>query len=152
MGCQNRNLALYTILIYIRGKYEPPILFLYFFHFQKNHGDPRIANIFVSLNKASATHPFATERHVGDLGNIFTGSNDHPTQVHIVDNVISLEDGKENNILGRAIVVHAGKIYKSSKTLCMIFNLSTYVLSTYFEFSFSIFYWISSYRSHKIKE
>ena len=80
--------------------------------FQKNHGDPRIANIFVSLNK-DASHPFATERHVGDLGNVFTASDDHPTQVHIVDNVISLEDGKENNILGRAIVVHAGKIYQA---------------------------------------
>ena len=46
---------------------------------------------------------------LSDLGNILTISDQHPTQVYIVDNVISLEEGRENNVLGRSIVVHAGE-------------------------------------------
>ena len=49
------------------------------------------------------------ERHVGDLGNIFTLSEDYPTQVFKMDQAITLQEGKENSILGRAVVVH-GKI------------------------------------------
>lgn len=57
--------------------------------FMKNHGNP-----------------FSLDRHVGDLGNIKTFSRYHPTEVFILDKLITLEPGRENSILGRAIVVH----------------------------------------------
>ena len=41
------------------------------------------------------------------MGNIFTLASEYPTQVFKVDNLITLEEGKENSIIGRAIVVHA---------------------------------------------
>ena len=43
------------------------------------------------------------------MGNIFTLSEDYPTQVFKMDQAITLQEGKENSILGRAVVVH-GKI------------------------------------------
>jgi peroxiredoxin len=43
------------------------------------------------------------------LGNIFTLSDDYPTQVFKMDQAITLQEGKENSVLGRAVVVH-GKI------------------------------------------
>ena len=49
------------------------------------------------------------ERHAGDLGNILTYSDSLPTEVFIFDRLISLADGADNNILGRAVVVHAGE-------------------------------------------
>lgn len=49
------------------------------------------------------------QRHVGDLGNIFTLSNNYPTQVFKMDQLITLQEGKENSILGKAIVIHAGE-------------------------------------------
>ena len=45
-------------------------------------------------------------RHVGDLGNIETVSK-RVTPVTIIDTLITLEEGLENDISGRAIVVHA---------------------------------------------
>ncbi|TRY64268.1 hypothetical protein TCAL_03987 [Tigriopus californicus] len=57
--------------------------------FMKNHGNP-----------------FSLDRHVGDLGNIKTFSRYHPTEVFILDKIITLEPGRENSVLGRAIVVH----------------------------------------------
>ena len=45
---------------------------------------------------------------MGDLGNILTATPSYGlTEVNIVDNVISLDDGA-NDISGRVIVVHAG--------------------------------------------
>lgn len=56
----------------------------------KQHGDP------TSLN-----------RHVGDLGNIYTFSSSHPTKVLILDKLLTLEPGHTNDVSNRAIVVHA---------------------------------------------
>ena len=58
---------------------------------QKNHGNPD-----------------STERHVGDLGNILTHSDRYSTNVFIYDRLITLQEGVENSIMGRAVVVHAG--------------------------------------------
>lgn len=41
------------------------------------------------------------------MGNIFTLSDDYPTQVFKMDQAITLQEGKENSVLGRAVVVHA---------------------------------------------
>ena len=66
---------------------------------QKSHGDP---------NASGA--PFATgQRHVGDLGNIRTLSERHPTQVLKIDDVISLQKGQTSSILGKSLVVHASE-------------------------------------------
>ena len=46
-------------------------------------------------------------RHVGDLGNIQTPVTG-PTLIEIIDTVITLKNGDANNILDRAIVIHAG--------------------------------------------
>jgi len=56
----------------------------------KNHGQPDMLE----------------NRHVGDLGNIETVSK-RVTPVTIIDTLITLEEGLENDISGRAIVVHA---------------------------------------------
>eukprot|EP00095_Tigriopus_kingsejongensis_P008807 maker-scaffold646_size120253-snap-gene-0.16 protein:Tk08807 transcript:maker-scaffold646_size120253-snap-gene-0.16-mRNA-1 annotation:"copper zinc superoxide dismutase" len=60
--------------------------------YRKNHGNP-----------------FSLDRHVGDLGNIKTFSKYHPTEVFIMDKLITLEPGRENSVLGRAVVVHEDK-------------------------------------------
>ena len=54
-------------------------------------------------------NPRSLERHVGDLGNIYTSSSYNPTSVWIWDKLITLEEGHDNSILGRSIVVHAGE-------------------------------------------
>ena len=59
--------------------------------FQKDHGNPD-----------------STERHVGDLGNVLTHSERYSTNVFIYDRLITMQEGAENSILGRAVVVHAG--------------------------------------------
>jgi Cu/Zn superoxide dismutase len=64
--------------------------YLLSFTLQKKHGNPN-ANFFASTSKGPA-HPLTTERHIGDLGNIIT-----------------LAEGRENSILGRAFVLHAGE-------------------------------------------
>ena len=73
---------------------------------QKKHGDPSGQKFFrFRPGRSQGT----SERHVGDLGNIFTLSNDYPTQVFKMDQAITLQEGKENTILGRAVVVHGKK-------------------------------------------
>lgn len=81
--------------------------YLLSFTLQKKHGNPN-ANFFASTSKGPA-HPLTTERHIGDLGNIFTASDNAPTHVFIVDHIITLAEGRENSILGRAFVLHAGE-------------------------------------------
>ena len=58
------------------------------------------------FNPASKTHgaPTATERHVGDLGNVTADANG-VCKVNITDKQASLTGS--NSILGRALVVHA---------------------------------------------
>uniref|UniRef100_C1BQG7 Superoxide dismutase [Cu-Zn] n=1 Tax=Caligus rogercresseyi TaxID=217165 RepID=C1BQG7_CALRO len=53
-------------------------------------------------------HKASAMRHVGDLGNILTSEGSSHTRIHKVDNVISTNMG-ESNIIGRALVVHAGE-------------------------------------------
>ena len=53
--------------------------------------------------------PGSEIRHAGDLGNIFTWEESTNTWVNLVDNVITLGDGGEKDVAGRAIVVHAGR-------------------------------------------
>jgi len=50
----------------------------------------------------------ASDRHVGDLGNINADSSGIAS-VGIIDSVISMTPGSPNNIIGRAIVVHEKK-------------------------------------------
>ena len=52
--------------------------------------------------------PNATERHVGDLGNIETPGSGMATPVDKEDEIISLFDGDEG-IVGRTLVIHAGE-------------------------------------------
>ncbi len=59
---------------------------------QKNHGDPT-----------------SLDRHVGDLGNIYTFSSTHPTKVLILDKLLTLDPAHANSVSDRAIVVHAGE-------------------------------------------
>ena len=67
--------------------------------FQKQHGDPNAAkSLFTS-----------SQRHVGDLGNIRTLSRHHSTQVFKIDDVISLQEGEASNVIGKALVIHAGE-------------------------------------------
>ena len=73
------------------------------FSLQKKHGDPSSQRFFRFRSGRSRE---TTERHVGDLGNVFTLSNDISTQVFKMDQSITLQEGKENTILGRAVVVH----------------------------------------------
>ena len=47
-------------------------------------------------------------RHVGDLGNIFTYSKSF-TGVNVIDSLVTLESGADNDISGRAFVVHEGE-------------------------------------------
>ena len=51
---------------------------------------------------------FSNDRHVGDLGNIESVSNEPNgvTEVSIVDSKISLQEGNIANILDRSIVIH----------------------------------------------
>lgn len=50
--------------------------------------------------------PNASNRHVGDLGNIDANA-EGVAYVNITDNLIALSG--ETNIIGRAVVVHAGE-------------------------------------------
>merc|ERR1712126_45846 len=48
-----------------------------------------------------------TERHIGDLGNVYTNVTNGLTTIDIEDNLALLEG--EHSIVGRAIVIHEGK-------------------------------------------
>uniref|UniRef100_A0A8F2PXA4 Superoxide dismutase [Cu-Zn] n=1 Tax=Lasioderma serricorne TaxID=295660 RepID=A0A8F2PXA4_9COLE len=60
------------------------------------------------FNPFNRTHgaPNATNRHVGDLGNIVADANGVAT-INLTDNLIALSG--ETSIIGRAVVVHAGE-------------------------------------------
>lgn len=75
--------------------------------FMKDHGDPN-ANFYASTSSLDS-HPSASERHVGDLGNIMTFADTYPTDVVIFDKIITLEKDSKKSIVGRSIVVHAGQ-------------------------------------------
>ena len=53
--------------------------------------------------------PRSLSRHAGDLGNILTLQGSPVTFVSLVDSGITLGDGGERDIAGRAVVVHAGE-------------------------------------------
>ena len=53
--------------------------------------------------------PRSFYRHAGDLGNILTVQGSPVTFVSLVDSGITLGDGGERDIAGRAVVVHAGE-------------------------------------------
>eukprot|EP00092_Neocalanus_flemingeri_P008358 GFUD01009012.1.p1 GENE.GFUD01009012.1~~GFUD01009012.1.p1 ORF type:complete len:196 (+),score=46.56 GFUD01009012.1:204-791(+) len=53
--------------------------------------------------------PVSLARHAGDLGNIFTLYYSPVTYVSIIDKIITLGDGGERDVAGRAIVIHAGE-------------------------------------------
>ena len=53
--------------------------------------------------------PRSLSRHAGDLGNILTLQGSPLTFVSLVDSGVTLGDGGERDIAGRAIVVHAGE-------------------------------------------
>ena len=55
------------------------------------------------------SHPGSPARHAGDLGNILTLEGSPLTLVSLVDTVITLGDGGERDVAGRAVVVHAGQ-------------------------------------------
>nr|AUF82047.1 sod [Cryptophlebia leucotreta granulovirus] len=59
------------------------------------------------LNPHHKNHgaPQDLDRHLGDLGNVYSNGTNKPTYVNIVDNMISLYDSY--NILGRSVVVHS---------------------------------------------
>ncbi|EYC36413.1 hypothetical protein Y032_0898g2932, partial [Ancylostoma ceylanicum] len=47
-------------------------------------------------------------RHVGDLGNIVANANGVAT-IDITDTIISLRSGSPNDVVGRALVIHADR-------------------------------------------
>merc|ERR1719206_733342 len=53
-------------------------------------------------------NPYNTEDHVGDIGTIFTPENG-PTDVDVVDDVITLGDNGFHYIAGLSIVIHGSK-------------------------------------------
>lgn len=53
--------------------------------------------------------PSSPSRHAGDLGNILTLDGFPLTLVYLLDRGVTLGDGGERDIAGRAIVVHAGE-------------------------------------------
>ena len=53
--------------------------------------------------------PRSLSRHAGDLGNILTLQGSPVTFVSLVDSGVTLGDGGERDIAGRAVVVHAGE-------------------------------------------
>ena len=59
------------------------------------------------LNPYNKTHgcPGQTERHVGDLGNLYTDNNGK-ANYSFEDNIIKLR-GSKANILGRGLIIHA---------------------------------------------
>ena len=65
--------------------------------------------IFNSLQKTHGDPDMPESRHVGDLGNIETtdfGESSY-TQVNVIDDLITLEKGKDNDITGLAFVVNS---------------------------------------------
>ncbi|HSR51938.1 MAG TPA: superoxide dismutase family protein [Acidobacteriota bacterium] len=52
--------------------------------------------------------PDSAEHHVGDLGNI-TANAEGVADLDMTFDFLSLEDGAENSILGRGLIVHAGE-------------------------------------------
>ena len=63
------------------------------------------------FNPFSRTHggPYHDLRHVGDLGNIFTPEGAETTTIDIVDDIITLFDDSEENIVSRTLVIHEGE-------------------------------------------
>ena len=63
------------------------------------------------FNPFSRSHggPDDDARHVGDLGNIITPEGAETTTVDIVDDIITLFDGSEENIASRTLVIHEGE-------------------------------------------
>ena len=53
-------------------------------------------------------NPYNTEDHVGDIGTIFT-PEEGPTEVDVVDDVITLGDNGFHDIAGLSIVIHGSK-------------------------------------------
>jgi len=53
-------------------------------------------------------NPYNTEDHVGDIGTIFT-PEDGPTEVDVVDDVITLGDHGFHDIAGLSIVIHGSR-------------------------------------------
>merc|ERR1712062_887664 len=53
--------------------------------------------------------PRSLSRHAGDLGNILTLEGYPFTLVYLLDSGVTLGDGGERDIAGRAVVVHAGE-------------------------------------------
>ena len=64
------------------------------------------------MQKVSPCHDIFMHhfRHAGDLGNVIAAP-DGSVHAQITDSVISLEDGNEYNIMGRAIVVSIPLVY-----------------------------------------
>uniref|UniRef100_C1C108 Superoxide dismutase [Cu-Zn] n=1 Tax=Caligus clemensi TaxID=344056 RepID=C1C108_CALCM len=61
------------------------------------------------FNPFNQNHGFhSAERHVGDLGNIYSESNQFDTYFQKLDKGVSTRNG-ERDIIGRAVVVHAGE-------------------------------------------
>jgi len=53
--------------------------------------------------------PWATIRHVGDLGNIIANENG-VADFMFLDWLISLQDNVVNSIIGRGVTLHLGKV------------------------------------------
>jgi len=71
--------------------------------------DCKAAGGHFNPDKNDHSSPLSPARHAGDLGNIFTLHYSPVTYVRIVDKIITLGDGGERDVAGRAIVVHAGE-------------------------------------------
>ncbi|MFI5343169.1 MAG: superoxide dismutase family protein [Chlamydiales bacterium] len=69
-------------------------------------GDGTSACAHFNPTKSKHGGPDSPERHVGDLGNILADEQGHG-HYERVDKLISLEG--ENSILGRSVIVHAGR-------------------------------------------
>ena len=79
-------------------------------HMTGDTGDNcRAAGGHFNPDQQDHSSPRSLYRHAGDLGNILTLQGSPLTFVSLVDSGVTLGDGGERDIAGRAVVVHAGE-------------------------------------------
>jgi Cu/Zn superoxide dismutase len=97
----SHSLALYSGSLPSSNYFNAPI--------EKQRSDTLLITAPLLQNTHGRQNPKdGRNRHVGDLGNLFTQHSHEPiTEVTILDTIITLDKTKSNGITGRTFVVHA---------------------------------------------